>query len=54
MKNNVKNRLKELGFSLQNFDEDYQIAIDNYNFEFNCNDAEGQKDFENYCIDNWK
>jgi hypothetical protein len=53
MKQMVKDSLRDAGFNMENFESEYEKAIDSYNFEFGCYDAESHDDFWNYCFDNW-
>jgi len=53
-KERLYGRLQEMGFNLDNFAQDYETCIDNYEFEYNCLNAEMNDDFIDYCFDNWK
>ncbi len=52
-KETIYDRIKEMGFNTNNFNEDYQMCIDNYSQEYDVENPEKCSDFENYCVDNW-
>ena len=53
VKERIKKGLEEMGFSLENFDKDYELAKDNYKQEYNVENPEAQDDFEFYCREYW-
>ena len=53
MKNKLKKRLTELGFNTDNFDLEYENALDNYSYTYDVEDPEYYPDFEEWCINNW-